>query len=640
MGAPNEPRDQHGARRGHDMSALPEVPHAIAEEIASWRRVMGQAPPANTRKILKLAARALWAALKVNKTEHPETATFAQQEVVDALHDLAVTANVDPDDAQLIFSQAKDEPAPAVHADHEIGAGAGDVGDGGASLPTIKVVPGELPRVVDEAEAALISNGSDIYRRGGQLIRPVVDDIPGADKSRVRSWRLVPITRAHLVERLTTIARFQKFDRRAKGYVTINCSDQVAETYLAREGCWQVPPLIGVINAPMLRGDGSLLDQPGYDAATGLLFEPEGIVFQDVPARPTKEDAERALDVLEDLISTFPFVDGVDRSVAISAILSALDRRAVPTVPLHAFSAPVAGSGKTMLVDICSIIATGRAAPVIDQSKDDVETDKRLVAALLRGSSIISIDNCERPIDSSLLCQALTAVGVMQIRALGASRDIDVPNTAMFYATGNNLTLTGDLVRRVVVCRLDPQCERPETRTFERDPRALAQANRAAYVAAGLTILRAHLCDNRPVSVTPIGSYVEWSRRVREALVWMGRPDPGETMMSARAEDPVTSMLAAMLGAWIEVIGEDKPITVQALVEMADRVDLGGAAAYPNLREVMLAVAADGKAINVRRLGKWLGKMESRVVDRHRIVKAGTSHKVALWAVQAVVRGV
>ena len=101
---------------------------------------------------------------------------------------------------------------------------------------------------------------------------------------------------------------------------------------------------------------------------------------------------------------------------------------------LNAFTAPVAGSGKTMLVDICSMIATGRRAPVLDQSKDDIETDKRLVAALLRGGSIVSIDNVDRPLDSALLCQALTAGGVMQVRPLGVGCVYRRANgRAMFY---------------------------------------------------------------------------------------------------------------------------------------------------------------------------------------------------------------
>ena len=60
-----------------------------------------------------------------------------------------------------------------------------------------------------------------------------------------------------------------------------------------------------------------------------------------------------------DLIDTFPFVAQVDRSVALSGILTALDRRSMATAPLHAFTAPVAGTGKSLLVDIIAMLATG-----------------------------------------------------------------------------------------------------------------------------------------------------------------------------------------------------------------------------------------------------------------------------------------
>ena len=43
-------------------------------------------------------------------------------------------------------------------------------------------------------------------------------------------------------------------------------------------------------------------------------------------------------------------------------------------------------------------------------------------------------------------------------------------------------------------------------------------------------------------------------------------------------------------------------MTVQALVEMANRVDLGGAYAYPDLREALLAVAVEGREKAVQSL--------------------------------------
>src|SRR5277367_6444262 len=117
----------------------------------------------------------------------------------------------------------------------------------------------------------------------------------------------------------------------------------------------------------------------------------------------------------------------------------------------------------------------------------------------------------------------------------------------MFYATGNNLTLAGDLTRRAVVCRLDPGCERPELREFGCNPPDMVREDRPAYVAAALTILRAYFVTEDRVTIKPLGSYEAWSRRVREALVWLGCANPCDTMASARRADPVTSVLSKMI---------------------------------------------------------------------------------------------
>ena len=354
----------------------------------------------------------------------------------DKFHDAAAAHGLlesEGEDAiQLILAEVMDRPLDLSKQENSatcLAIDAADLAQPGKMRPEIRLTGGELPAIVDAAEAALLASGADIYQRGGQLVRPVVEEMPAADDTTVRSWRLSPETRAHLVERLTAVARFQIFRRREKEWTDVDCPDRIAEAYLAREGSWRARPLVGIINAPMLRTDGSLLDQPGYDRSTGLIYQNDRCSFPPLSAAPSRCDAELSLAKLVDLLSTFPFVGPIDRAVALSGILSAIDRRSVPAAPLHGFSAPVAGSGKTMLVDICSMIATGRPAPVIDQSRSDEELEKRLVAALLRGSLILSIDNCERPLDSSLLCQALTAVGTLQLRVLGASRDLDVPRT-------------------------------------------------------------------------------------------------------------------------------------------------------------------------------------------------------------------
>jgi putative DNA primase/helicase len=133
---------------------------------------------------------------------------------------------------------------------------------------------------------------------------------------------------------------------------------------LSRRGRWKLPILNGIVQAPFLRIDGSLCETPGYDPASKLLFKAEGL-FPPVPHQPSRAEALKALALLEDLISTFPFVGKADRSVALAAILTTMDRRSMATAPLFAFNSPVAGTGKSKLVDLCSILATGQPMSVI-----------------------------------------------------------------------------------------------------------------------------------------------------------------------------------------------------------------------------------------------------------------------------------
>ena len=168
-----------------------------------------------------------------------------------------------------------------------------------ASWPQIYIKNGELPRVVNEAEDALLLLGREIYQRGGLVVRPVLTKLKAADDRDMQGWRLVPVTQPYLVETLTCAARFLKYDARSKAWVAVNAPDQVAQTYLARQGTWKLPILSGIVHTPFLRADGSLCEQPGYDPASGLLFKPDGESFPPIPREPSKDDALAALATLD-----------------------------------------------------------------------------------------------------------------------------------------------------------------------------------------------------------------------------------------------------------------------------------------------------------------------------------------------------
>ena len=98
-------------------------------------------------------------------------------------------------------------------------------------------------------------------------------------------------------------------------------------------------------------------------------------------------------------------------------------------------------------VNCCAILVNGHECPVISQGDDETAFKKRLRAELLEGSRTISIDNCEDPLGGPLLCQTATQ-HFIKVRLLGFSKAVLIVNRALLFATGNNLKLYGDILRR------------------------------------------------------------------------------------------------------------------------------------------------------------------------------------------------
>jgi hypothetical protein len=514
-----------------------------------------------------------------------------------------------------------------------IGPAAGPRAGGPASAPPtpwpqIRIKSGELPRIVSEAEDALLQFGSGMYQRAGMLVRPVLNrSLKASDDRKTESWQLIPVTRPHLVETFCCAAQFLRYDKRGKKWVAVDAPDKVAEAYLHRQGRWKLPLLAGVVNTPFLRVDGSICESAGYDVESHLLLKPEKQVFPPVPQLPSKAAATAALKQLCELIATFPFVSDADRSVALAGMLTVLDRRSMATAPLIAFTARVAGTGKSLLVDLMSILATGRLMPVLSQGKDEQEFEKRLGASLMAGDACISVDNCEDPLSGVLLSQALTQ-SELDIRVLGYSKNIRTAMNATIFATGNNLEIAGDLARRCVLGALDAGMERPELRTFTTDVIEEAHRRRGELVVAGLTILRAwHVAraNGEASKVDPFGSFDDWSCRVRESLVWLGETDPCDTVTKVRENDPKRDLLTVVIMQWKETLRPNNKYTVQNVIERAIVV--------PSFYNALMAVAAarTGGSISNASLGRWLKRVEGKIVSRFSLVQDGSSGGYPYW---------
>ena len=139
-------------------------------------------------------------------------------------------------------------------------------------------------------------------------------------------------------------------------------------------------------------------------------------------------------------------------------------------------------------------------------------------------------------------------------RILGKSQQVDLPLTAVWYGTGNNVAVAADTTRRIIHIRLDVLEERPEDRTGFRHPDLIpwVRKNRPRLLSQALTILVAFNNAGRPSQgLTPFGSFEGWSDLVRQAVVWAGLPDPCLTRTRlAETSDVTGDSLAQLIAAW------------------------------------------------------------------------------------------
>jgi putative DNA primase/helicase len=351
-----------------------------------------------------------------------------------------------------------------------------------------------------------------------------------------------------------------------------------------------------------------------------------GLALPLIPDKPTRAEAQAKLDTLKDLFGEFSFRrKDLDRSVALAGLLAALLRGSLPTAPVCLVRGDGPGVGKSLLVDVISMIVTGQPCPVTTLSSDE-ENEKRIGALVLAGAQIFSFDNCTRDLEGQILNQ-LTERSTITIRILGRSEmPVCECHTAVF-ATGNGIGFAGDMLRRGLICELKALSERPELREFRRDTLALAYNRRADYVAAALTIVRAYLAAGRPRVCDSLGSYGAWSSMVRSPLVWLGEHDPRQSMDEVRSENPELLLIAEFHQLWLDYrIPLNTPYTVARIIELAD-ANAPSKFNPPALRDFLLRIAREKNRneISPERLGNWLRK-SCRIVGDYQLVRGQDSH--------------
>lgn len=370
-------------------------------------------------------------------------------------------------------------------------------------------------------------------------------------------------------------AKWVRFDEK-RGMIQTPPPAVVSTVLQARRTHEGVRVLDAITTSPVFLADGSILQERGYNAQARVYLDPS--VQVDVPEAPTREHARAAVAMFEDLLCNFRFATPADRSSWLAGLLTPLVKSAIDNAPapLVCVSAASPGAGKTLLTDVAARIITGGAAEVRPYNpKDPSEWGKRVTAYVRMAAPINVFDNCNGAFGDETLDRLVTS-STWSDRVLGASEAPPIAVTGSWWATGNNIEPVADTVRRVLMCRIEVEEDRPQERSDFKRPLLLeyTTAHRSELLTAALTILRAYHVAGRPDQhLATWGSFATWSALVRGALVWAGCADPFETQQRAASEMNEADFEAHDF--WIDTIGQTDG-TATAIATLANQRDAAG----------------------------------------------------------------
>ncbi|GAB2952072.1 hypothetical protein GCM10027280_45590 [Micromonospora polyrhachis] len=404
-------------------------------------------------------------------------------------------------------------------------------------------------------------------------------------------------------------------------------------------------PLRGVTHSPILRADGTVLSEPGYDQTTGLLHLPEpGLTIPPISERPTVVQVANAVALLDEMVAGFAFLSEHDRVNYYGMLITPLLRDLVPPpYKLGAIGAPQPGSGKTLLANIARIIHGGVFRS--EMPGDENELRKQISTILDHTTGpVVHFDNVTGVLRSSVMAGLLTSAK-WDDRRLGANEMINAKNDRLWVITGNNLSLGGDLSRRALWCTIDPGVPDPHLRTdfAIKNLEEWVRARRGELICALLTIAAGWISDGAPTrGERGSDSYARWIETVDGIFAHAGVPGRFADAESARQETGSDDDEWRDFLAKIREVFSNRPWTGK---EVIDSIDTGSLIdrrpipidALPTDLAEKAARSATGVAGIGRSLGRWLANREGRWAGNLTVRSLGKDRTGAgLWKIQMV----
>jgi hypothetical protein len=142
---------------------------------------------------------------------------------------------------------------------------------------------------------------------------------------------IVPVNDVHIRGEMTRAANFYRIAKKDFVRTAVSPPMDAARDILSRPVAeLGFPPLEAIAEAPFIRPDGTIVCEPGYDAATRTFYAPVGNMADFfVPERPTVDDVDGARAFIEDALGEFPFADEASRANPIAVFIKPVIRHAI-----------------------------------------------------------------------------------------------------------------------------------------------------------------------------------------------------------------------------------------------------------------------------------------------------------------------
>jgi hypothetical protein len=411
-------------------------------------------------------------------------------------------------------------------------------------LPVIRV-NGVFVRTISEKSLAAIhakNNPPKLFNMGEALVR--------IDRSGIETERVDATILKHVLERCASYIKVNLNSTKADRVPNDLPGDLLS---LQENG---LPELRGISPIPVFLPGGRLLAANGYDKGSGIFLCMRGLdgVCSDM------ELADALALIKDELLSDFPFVSEAGKAHTIAMLLELFVRLIIngPRM-MYLVDAPEKGTGKSLLARILSMIVTGDDATMMVLPQREEEVEKRITSILLSGKPIAIFDNTKK-IDSESVAALLTST-IWQGRKLGRSKMLPLPNNTLWVATGNNVDLSDEAVRRVASIRLDTGMANPEDRKkedFKHHPLAdWVMENRVTLISAILSIVQAWVDVGMPPGKEAAGGFERWARVLGGILANAGVQGFLQDRKDLRAEsDQITQEWISVCAIWATIHGQ------------------------------------------------------------------------------------